>query len=850
MALQDYLLDMQKILLSLTLLLSVYGAFAQTDTTANPTDSLQFDNSLIPTLSGSDLEGEEQEQEVSGLLNSSTDIFTNIASYNFGNARFRVRGYNGDNFIVMMNGVRMNDPELGFAIWANWGGLNDITRYPESRSGISENPYEFGGIGGYSNINIQASSKRKGTRISHSFTNRAYRNRTMITYNTGKMANGWSVSSSISGRWADEGYVEGTYYSNMAYFLSVEKQINANHRFGFTGFGSPSVRGRNGITVQEVYDLTGNNFYNPYWGWQGDKKRNSRVRSSHKPLFFLWDEYKINDKTTVFTNLYGQTGKYGQTRLNWFNAPDPRPDYYRNLPSYIATRNNPLISAEEAALLWKYDEHYSQIDWDGMYFANSKNLATIQNVDGEAGKNYTGFRSKYILEEAHSDPRMLGINARVSNKFTDKITLTGGINAYKYKSQNYKVIDDLLGGEFWVDIDQFALRDFADEDAAQSDLNHPNRIVKEGDRFGYDYDIHKNVVDLFGQVEITQPKYDVYAAINLNNTKFWRDGKMKKGLFPEDSYGESEKKSFLTGGVKFGLLYKITGRHFLRADVQRMNRAPGTRNSFLSARTRNEFVKDLSPEQITSGQLSYIIRYPNLKLRLTGYLTNINNQVWSRSFYHDELRSFVNYAMTGVDQRNLGMELGVEGNLTSTLTATGALALGEYYYTSRPIATITTDNSSEVIDEGRTVYLKNYYVGGMPQQAANVGLRYRAPKYWWAGINFNAYGDTWLSPNPDRRTEEAVAPFVTTDPQWKEVLGQKELDPGTSLDLSFGKSWRFQHKYYLLLVLNINNALDNTDYITGGYEQLRYDSNDIDKFANKYGYMYGRSYYAMVRFSF
>jgi len=841
---------MQKILLSLTIVLCSFGAMAQNDTIINPPDTLGIDNSFIPTLSGGDLEGEGQEQEVSGLLNSSSDIFTNIASYNFGSARFRVRGYNGDNFVVMMNGVKMNDPELGFAIWANWGGLNDITRYPESRAGISVNPYEFGGIGGYSNVNIQASSKRKGTRISHSLTNRAYRNRLMITHNTGKMANGWSLSSSVSGRWAEEGYVEGTTYSNMAYFLSVEKQLKVNHRMGFTAFGSPSVRGRNGISTQEVYDLTGNNFYNPYWGYQNGEKRNSRVRSSHKPLFFLWDEYKISDKTTVFTNLYAQIGQYGQTRLNWFNAVDPRPDYYRNLPSYISTRNNPLISAEEATLLWKHDDTYSQIDWDRMYFANSKNLATIQDVDGEAGKTLTGLRSKYILEETHSDPRMLGLNSRISHKLSDKVILSGGINAFKYKSENYKIVDDLLGGEFWVDIDQFALRDFVDTDAAQSDLNHPNRIVKVGDRFGYDYDIHKNVIDLFGQVEYTHPKYDFYAALNVNSTKFWRDGKMKKGLFPENSFGESEKQSFLTGGAKVGLLYKISGRHFISIDGQMMNRAPGTRNSFLSARTRNEFVKNIAPEEVKGGQLSYIVRYPNLKMRLTGYHTSINNQTWNRSFYHDVLRSFVNYAMTGVDHVYRGMELGIEKNLSSTVTATGALAVGEYFYNSQPTATITTDNSSEVIDENRTVYLKNYYIGGMPQQAGNIGLRYRAPKFWWAGFNFNAYGDTWLSPNPDRRTDEAVGTFVTTDPQWGEVLDQTKLDSGTSVDLSFGKSWRFQRKYYLLLVLNINNAFDNTDYKTGGYEQLRYDSNDIDKFANKYGYMYGRSFYAMVRFSF
>lgn len=836
---------MQKIFISLLIVLSGFSAYSQQDTTIILKDSLDY----IPTLSGDELDNGGQEQEVSGLLNSSQDIFTNIASFNFGAARFRVRGYEGADQLVMMNGVKMNDPELGFAIWANWGGLNDMTRYPETRSGISANPYEFGTIGGYSNINIQASSKRKGTRISQSLTNRAYRHRTIITHNTGKNSKGWSIASSISGRWAEEGYVTGTSYSNFAYFFAVEKEISKGHRMGLTFFGSPSVRGRNGITTQEVLDLTGDNFYNPYWGWQEGEKRNSRIRNSHKPLFFLWDEYKLNEKTTIFANIYGQTGKYSQTRLDWYVGADPRPDYYRNLPSYIGTRFEPEISVEEATNLWRYDESYSQINWDRMYEANYKNLHTVENANGGT-ETVTGNRSQYILAEGHSDPRMLGINARVSNNFSDNIIISGGVNAFKYKSLNYNMINDLLGGDYWLDVDKFALSDFSGEGVDQNDLDNINRTVKEGDKFGYDYEIHKSVIDLFAQVEYSKPKFDIYLGVNFNNTKFWRDGKMKKGLFPENSFGESEKKSFANGGAKLGLLYKLTGRHFISVDAQYMGRAPGTRNSFLSARTRNEIVKNLESEQITSGQISYIIRYPNLKMRLTGYHTTIKNQVWSRSFYHEDLHSFVNYTMSGVDNQYQGIELGIEGNLTSTVSATGALAIGEYIYTSRPTATISRDNSSELIAEDRTIYLENYYVGGKPQQAANVGIRYRAPKFWWAGINYNVFGDTWLSPNPDRRTEEAANSFIDSDAQRGSVLDQTKLDNGSSVNLSLGKSWRFQRKYYLLLVLNINNALDNTDYITGGYEQLRYDTNDIDKFANKYGYMYGRSYYAMVRFSF
>lgn len=52
------------------------------------------------------------------------------------------------------------------------------------------------------------------------------------------MKGGWAVSLSYSRRWADEGYVKGTFYDGHSYFLSVEKIINSKHSLSLTGFGA------------------------------------------------------------------------------------------------------------------------------------------------------------------------------------------------------------------------------------------------------------------------------------------------------------------------------------------------------------------------------------------------------------------------------------------------------------------------------------------------------------------------------------------------------------------------------------------------------------------------------------
>ncbi len=149
----------------------------------------------------------------------------------------------------------------------------------------------------------------------------------------------------------------------------------------------------------------------------------------------------------------------------------------------------------------------------------------------------------------------------------------------------------------------------------------------------------------------------------------------------------------------------------------------------------------------------------------------------------------------------------------------------------------------------RTHYLKNYRIGGMPQTAASLGLRYNSPKYWFAGINANYFAHIYLDPNPDRRTEEALDNFVTDDPQWNALLEQTRLDDNFTVDAYFGKSWRVKGMF-INLNISASNILNNQEFAIGGFEQLRYDRTDIDKFPPRLSYLFGRTYFAQLAVSF
>lgn len=832
------------------MLFSVVYLSAQTgkdeDTTKNREQVPESDVEIF-TISESELSSGEQSQALSGLLRSSRDIFVQRAAYTFSQARFRIRGYDGNNTDVTINNLIMNNMESGRAYWSNWGGLNDAVRNKDITFGLKANDYGFGGVGGLTNILMRPSEYREQTKLTYSLANKSYSHRLMFIHSTGLMDNGWAFTVSGSKRWANEGYVEGSFYDAYAYFLSAEKKLNDDHTLVLTGFGAPSRRGKTGVSTQEVYDLTDNNFYNPYWGYQNGEKRNSRVSNYHKPKVILNHFWDIDEDQKLTSGVQYTFGRGGSTRLNWYDAADPRPDYYKKLPSYW--EDDPEMKKYYQNRWASGDEDILQIDWDRFYFANGKNLYTVHNVDGESGNDVTGNRAKYIIEEGRTDIDQAGFNSTYSNQVNENIKLSGALNMRFYKGHHYQTVVDLLGGDYWLDIDQFAERDFSDPSIAQNDLDNPNHIAKEGDIIGYDYVANINSHDIFAQAQFVYPKVDFYTSGKFEYTEFWRKGNRANGKFPNDSYGNSSKQQFLDYGVKAGATYKITGRHFVLLNAGYMTKAPYFRDAYISPRTRDHVADNLKSEKILSGDLSYVWRAPSIDARLTGFYTQFNDGIWNRSFYHDELNSFVNYVMNGVDKVNYGAELGLKVDLTSEISVNAAGSMGRYLYKSTPKVTIAQDNDSEIIAENRKVYIENYHVADMPETVGSLGLKYDSPNYWFASLNVAYFDDIWLDFSPDRRTEEAVENYVVSDPQWDKMLDQKKLDPGYTLNFFGGKSFKIDD-YYFGFTVSVNNILNTTDFITGGFEQYRYDISDINKFPPKYFYLYGTSYFVNLYFSF
>jgi len=810
----------------------------------------------IPVISLDESDGQDgSAQNISSQLGAGRDPFLNAATFKFGAVRFRIRGYDADQFNTYINGAPMENLDNGFTPYGQWGGLNDVLRNRESTSGLRSTTFGFGDLGGLTSFDTRASHQRKQTSINYASSNRNYSNRIMFTHSTGLNKKGWAFSFSGSRRWAEEGFSDGTYYDGWSFYVGVDKRFNDRHLLSFVAFGTPTENGRQGSSVDEMVKLANDNYYNPYWGYQNGKKRNASVAKSFQPIGILTHDWKISDKTSLVTAASVTLGNRSTTGLDWYNVADPRPDYYRYLPSY---QLDPVY-AEQVRQELMNNVNKRQINWDALYQTNYASNDVVHNANGILGNDVSGRRSRYIVEDRIINTTKYNFNSTLNSSITENIIFTAGITYQSQRNHYYKKVDDLLGGDFYVDVNQFGERDFpANPGAGQNDLNNPNRILGEGDKFGYNYDLNIKKGSVWLQGVFKFRKIDVFVATEHSYTSFFRYGNVRSGLFADNSYGKSATYNFYNSGIKGGLTYKINGRNYIFANGSYASRAPFFENAFIAPRTR-DFVQDnLKSEEILSTEAGYVMNAPKLKIRATGYFTQFKNGLDVLTFYNDEYRNFVNYAISNIGKIHMGLEFGVEAKVYKGLSVNAAAAIGQYTYNTRQQATVTADNSASTLDKDVTVYSKDFYVP-TPQQAYTIGLDYRSPKFWFLNVNFNYFDKMYLSYNPVRRTASAVSGVPEGSALWHQILDQTQLESQYTLDAFAGYSWLMNRRFHSLkkrtfLVFNVgvNNILNNRNIVSGGFEQLRFDfaEKNVNKFPDKRFYAYGINYFASVGIRF
>lgn len=815
-----------KLLAGLLLLSS--AAMAQTETVIDTpvTTSLDDEEQKTEQTEGSFTfteaqlgEDDDASQNVT-IMSSNNNLYASEVGYLFSPMRFRYRSMNQKYNEVYVNGINLNDMESGQFRFTNVGGLNQQTKSGEFALPFEANNFSVSGMAGNNNYNFRAISQAAGHRVTLTGANRNYTARAMYTYGSGISASGWSFAANVTYRWAKQGYVEGTFYNALSYYLGLSKIFgDGQHVLSLSTWGNPTERGSQGAATDEMYWIANDRFYNPYWGYQNGKKRNSRIVNDFAPSAVLTWDWNISDKAKLVTSAFGKYSMYKSTKLNYNNTDNPHPNYYKRLPSnFFNVWDNEGTADQLQDWLNAYNyltasKENRQINWDQLYASNR-------------GVNAQGQDAMYYLQAKHNNQLQISLSSALNLQVTKDDVVNLGVNAARSESRHYLTMADMLGASYFHNINTYAMSKYsATADEIQYDLLNPNATVSEGDKFGHDYKINVNKGNVWANWSKTMGTANLSLAGRVGYTGMQRQGYMQNGICKENSYGKSETANFVDGGVKFGSNIRLFQGATMTLGLGYEQKAPLASAAFIAPEMCNDFATNLRNEQLFSSELGFAYNNSWLKLNVTGYFSHLFNVSEWQNFYYDATQNtdysgFMYVSLTDINKKYYGVEAAARIKLNSAFSIKLLGQISDALYLND--ANVTTMQSTSGNKTAMTCYTKDIRESGTPLTSTSIGLAYHA-NGWFIDLNANWYDRIYLSYSCYNRFDKVVEASSKVDNEGNIMLDPQEMGHGGwMLDASVGRSIRLK-KGSLSINLSLTNILNNQKIVTGGYEQSRSD---------------------------
>lgn len=632
---------------------------------------------------------------------------------------------------------------------------------------------------------------------------------------------GWTLLSSARLRTGRDLYVEGVFTN--AVDIAVGASYNGkNDKIDIVVALPWSQQGLRQASTVEVFTLTHNTMYNPSWGMQNGRIRNSRVATSLRPeAVALWQR-----RLTAVTDLKVVADIYfdrrGRSSLTWFNAPTPAPDNYKYMPSYFDSDADRL-SVEEAWL--NNDRRYTQIDWEGMYHTNA-----LQS-DGHA---------RYAVASRRSNVTHAAINVGLSSRMA-AIDIDYGIELTANSEREFMVMDDLLGATHIYDIDYYLEDDATNSLLTENNLQNRNNRVEEGDRYSYDYRLSGIVAKLYGRAYWTWRSMDFALSAEVASEHVWRRGYFEKELFGGvASYGRSGGVILAAPKLAASWCYSLD-RHLFSASILFRGEAPRYDDLFLQPDYNNRRIDHPELTLGTSAELSYSFTAPRVRLHTALFVASTTREVDVARYYDDLAGEYVDAVISGIGRLHYGVSATANVSWSRYFSSSFALNIGQYRYHRNPKVMTYADDDNTFITKTLS-YMRGCHTGA-PEIALYGDVAFRH-KGWTARASVQFWGLAYVEPSTIRRTERVLS-YASSVEEADALRFQQQLPSGTTIDLSLFKYLKLNDDISLGVSLAVRNLL-GSNMISGGYEQHRVSRhavgyrNDIAPFDNRLTYAYPR----------
>jgi hypothetical protein len=594
-----------------------------------------------------------------------------------------------------------------------------------------------------------------------------------------KFGKGWSMATNIAARTGRDLHIEGLFGNSLEINATTSKKWTNSHTLSLALFAKPSMRSSRLASTKEAFSLTGNNRYNPAWGYQNGKLRNSRVRREFMPTIFAGYEWKINNKTTLNAAVSTTIGVERYSSLDWYNAQTPTPGNYHYMPSYFVDETDIFLDVESAWI--SGDTRYTQINFDRLIALNRAN-------NGEAV-----YAMADRVKRSTTGCLQLGATSKL-----EKGLLSYGAELSLRRYRNFKQMLDMLGAEYSLDLDYFLEDDATYGNSLQNNVLTPNRRIAVGDRFGYDYAIRERHIAAYANYNYSTERLDLDVSAKIGYCDISRRGFYQKELFADNSLGDSRHIKLMPYSIRANAGYLIADNHFVEASLVSETKPCDGENLFLQSQYNNRTIDNPTLCSSHGAEVRYLFQRENFAVGTTLFFAAEVNNTSVRHVYDDISGQYADVVISGSNRLRFGIEAEAEYRFANHFRLTGAFAIARYQYTNNSLVTIYSDSSNQLISNLSESRTKGLSLGNMPQASATLGLSYYN-KGWMANLNMNYAGLRYVEPSHIMRTSRILATAVSPE-QEAALMNQERLNDSFTVDISLSKMVRLNRlsrKIYL-----------------------------------------------------
>jgi iron complex outermembrane receptor protein len=755
------------------------------------------------------------------LLNGTAGVYATQQGGGDGDARINVRGFDQRNVGVMIDGVPVNDMENGAVYWSNWFGLDAITSQMQVQRGLGATKIAMPSIGGTINIITQGIGNKKGGSFKQEYGTGNFL-RSSFSYNTGMTKKGWGFTISASYK-QGQGWVYGTPSQGFFGYAKVSKKIKS-HLLTLSAFAAPQWHGQRSFnqaiqyfssnkaqelslsidSTQQFLDM-GIRF-NQHWGYRTNENGereifNERRNFYSKPQITLKDFWKVNKKLSISNLAYMSIGRGGGTNIY----------------------NSGSLLRDSTGL----------IDWDQIEQENKVNsLFGMANIDPIYSP--TEIRSSQVLLASINNHFWVGYLGQFNYEYSKQLEFSGGIDYRYYEGRHYQRIEDLLGGDYFVD---------------KLDKNSASPMKRVGDKvakntFNADRDGIVQWTGAFGQMEYTNEKISYFLNVSgiLNGYQgidYFQKRKLELSdttlyigysevgikwvpdtisyngqIYTNDSPGLEYQRTawkYIPGFTfKSGISYRLNKDINLYSNIGYLNRTPMFSN--VIDNNTNTFFGEIVNEKIMAveGGINYTLK--NFGVNINGYATNWKNKPFPYGVAVPDPQDpteFIRININGMDAVHLGGEIDIAYNISKKINLEAMFSYGDWFWNSTKTVFIPQYDSLKFSFDARGVK-----VGDAAQTATSMTLRYEPIKNLYFKIQAQYF-------------DRYYANFDPFSLQGKNGGRQSWKMPGYSL-INIFAGYKYPFRSFTLIGSGSITNLLNTEYISDASNNMNGNFDNFD----------------------